>query len=121
MARLLRSRGVDVVAYDLNPPGDDAGDCIFDVAAIPDVRLGDHTVLGAHSDRALLLAWPYEGSDDDGWDADALRLYKGDTVIYVGKLPMPTRTAERFYFKVLVYLDFLQLGGSRHRTCPHVL
>lgn len=118
-ARLLRERGVSVLAYDLHPPkrstaaaasaaratdvldvSDDEladEDNIFGTAWIDDIKRGDASAAGGDNakDRALLLCWPYEGSEQRGWDADALEHYTGcggDTVIYVGDWTGRTRS-----------------------------
>lgn len=118
-ARLLRGRGVDVLAFDLHPPrvagkvgttGADSEeaqtmepedddvfgeeDNIFGAAWIDDIKEGDATAAGCESakGRALLLCWPYEGSEHHGWDADCLKQYTGNTVIYVGDWTGRTRS-----------------------------
>ncbi|MGD9749700.1 MAG: hypothetical protein AB7W59_01775 [Acidimicrobiia bacterium] len=91
-AKLLRSRGVDVVAYDPDPvtgpphlggakTGQDMTERWSNVSH-SDVLLGDHGAVAHHSDRTLLLVWP---SYDEPWTDRVLDLYAGDTVIYVGE------------------------------------
>lgn len=81
-ARLLRARGVDVVAYDPEPPGE-ASDW-HSGYAWSDVEHGDHRVVAKHPDRTLLLVWP---SYSQGWTDAVVELYAGDTVVYVGEPP----------------------------------
>eukprot|EP00929_Paragymnodinium_shiwhaense_P082173 TRINITY_DN43223_c0_g1_i1.p1 TRINITY_DN43223_c0_g1~~TRINITY_DN43223_c0_g1_i1.p1 ORF type:complete len:738 (+),score=147.80 TRINITY_DN43223_c0_g1_i1:115-2328(+) len=123
LARLLRSHGVDIIAYDIRPPeidssrnstirkdesnshnqdseqalhhDEDDGECIFDRALIEDIRCGGPEVLKDYADRALLLAWPYEGSDEVGWDARCLELYAGQTVIFIGDWEGRTRAKQK--------------------------
>lgn len=79
-AGMLRTRGVDVVAYDPDPAGDlhkwHDGTCWSEVL------LGDHTSVIGHPDRTLLMVWPCY---DESWTDQAVDLYGGDTVIYVGE------------------------------------
>lgn len=81
-ARLLRARGVDVVAFDPEPPGE-ASDW-HSGYAWSEVQHGDHTVVAKHPDRTLLLVWP---SYSQGWTDAVVELYAGDTVVYVGEPP----------------------------------
>ncbi len=74
-AGLLRARGVDVVAYD-----DYSWDLIGPRCI--DVRRGNPTAVIQHADRALFLCWP---PYDTPMAHDALSLYKGSTVIYIGE------------------------------------
>jgi hypothetical protein len=85
-AGLLRVRGVDVVAYDLHPPGTPG------VNAFHDRRRRPWTTVAAASSvqavrsqpaRTLLLAWP--PFDDDTASYDALRAYRRDVFLYIGE------------------------------------
>lgn len=80
-AMLLRQLGVDVVAYDPHPAGkgnDFAGH------QWSEVLVGDQSSVIGHPDRTLLLCWP---SYSEPWTGDAVDLYDGDTVIYIGEPP----------------------------------
>ncbi|MPZ66237.1 MAG: hypothetical protein GEU83_12210 [Pseudonocardiaceae bacterium] len=84
-AGLLRARGVDVVAYDPQPPQD--GPCKWQSkpGGWSEVLRGDERVVEHHADRTLFLCWP---SYEQTWAADAVQLYHqrgGQTVIYVGE------------------------------------
>lgn len=86
-AKLLRDRGVDVIAYDPDPAGGGTGldgqpRGWHDGTRWSEVLLGDHTAVIGHPDRTLLLVWP---SYDLPWTDQVLDLYSGDTVIYVGE------------------------------------
>lgn len=85
-AGMLRSRGVDVVAYDPDPEGgdwtDDGQRGWHDGTRWSDVLPGDHTAVTRHPDRTLLLVWPSYGGE---WTDQVIDLYAGDTVIYVGE------------------------------------
>lgn len=85
--KLLRDRGVDVVAYDLHPPTADLANPFFSQSHA-EVLAGDEQVLanGNHADRALFLCWPNNDAAADDWDARCLELYSGGTVIHVGEL-----------------------------------
>jgi hypothetical protein len=78
-AMLLRERGVDVVAYDPDPAGPNTwhdGRCWSAVLA------GDHTAVVEHPERTLMLCWPEQHAK---WSAEAVELYAGATVVYVGE------------------------------------
>ena len=94
-ARLLRARGVDVEAFDREPPppagdGAEGNESIF-AQALTDIKQGSVEEAAAHPGRALLLAWPFDGSEDEGWDAEALAKYPGPCVVYVGDCAARTR------------------------------
>lgn len=76
-AKLLRERGVDVMAFDADP-----GFAHWTLKNWSEVLLGDHTAVIGFPKRTLLLCWP---SYDMPWTAEVLELYGGDTVIYVGE------------------------------------
>lgn len=86
---LLRELGADVVASDPNPPGREGGvrnryhrdphrpwTTIERDSAISAVR--------RHPDRTLFLCWP--PYDDDASSYDVLRTYRGDVLLYAGRL-----------------------------------
>jgi hypothetical protein len=79
-ARLLRARGVEVDAYDLETP------------TLPwsELWCGSERSLIAHPACSLLLCWPPLEDGVDGPNPmafDALRSYCGDTLLYVGERP----------------------------------
>lgn len=79
-AMLLQQRGVDVIAYDPQPP---PGESRWHTGrAWTAVHKGDHTMAAEHPTRTLLLCWP---SYDKPWPARALECYTGDTVVYIGE------------------------------------
>lgn len=76
----LEQAGVDVAAYDPNPPGEDNKFCAAGpyTTVLPD----DASAVKHHQDRALLMVWPpYEGEHA----RHALSLYEGDLLIYAGE------------------------------------
>jgi hypothetical protein len=75
----LQQAGVDVVAYDPNPVGQNT---FAAHRAYTDVRIGDDSAAAEHPDRALMLCWP---SYCDPFAKQALHAYQGDTVIYIGE------------------------------------
>jgi hypothetical protein len=77
-AWMLRQHGVDVVAYDPAP----VNSKWFEGSPWSEVLYGDHTAVIGHPDRALLSVWPCY---DAPWAAEALTLFEGDTVVYVGE------------------------------------
>ena len=76
-AGLLRARGVDVVAYDIEPHEN------FQAKAEwSEVLVGNHLNVLKHPERSLMLCWPPYDTD---MAAMALRRYKGNVVIYIGE------------------------------------
>jgi hypothetical protein len=99
-ASLLRARGVDVLCYDRNPPGQSgAGDNHFHQGATcwTEVLQGDESAIDLHPHRALLLCWPPPNSD---MPIRALTRYRGEHLIYIGELPEDEEG----------YLYFMHLG-----------
>lgn len=75
----LSQVGVEIDAYDPNPPGDNH---FVTHGPYYDVKRDDHTVVGGYPDRALMISWPPCG---DTFAAEALELFEGDTLIYIGE------------------------------------
>jgi hypothetical protein len=85
-AALLRSRGVEVFAYDLVPPGSGATNEFHPTVRAPwtDVRQGSAvSAVRRHPGRTLVLCWP--PYDDDAASYAPLRAYDGDVVVYIGE------------------------------------
>lgn len=77
----LRSRGVDIVAFDLAPPNLDKYNRYHGrTPAWSPVLTGDQTILPEYSDRALFLCWPPLFSDL----GSCLSFYRGRLVAYIG-------------------------------------
>jgi hypothetical protein len=83
-AYLLDQAGVDVLAYDLEPPdGTDRNHYHRGQSSFAPVMKGDATeVVSVHSDRTLLLSWPPYG---EPVGHRTLAAYTGDRVIYIGE------------------------------------
>jgi hypothetical protein len=84
---LLQAAGVDVVAYDLAPPGADASNDYHHRRrrAWTEVqRASGVDAVRRHPDRTLVLGWP--PYDDDASSYEPLRAYRGDVVIHIGEL-----------------------------------
>jgi hypothetical protein len=82
---LLRSRGADVVACDLAPPGDWRANAYHRTArgTWTDVlQVSAFEAVCAHRGRTLLLGWP--PPDDDAASYLPLRAYRGDVVVHIG-------------------------------------
>lgn len=73
-AHLLAKKGVDIVAYDnwRNPKR----------KRWFDVQLSDESAVKNHADRTLFLCWP---PFKDEMALNAIRKYKGKTVLYIGE------------------------------------
>jgi hypothetical protein len=80
-AAKLRASGADIVAFDQAPPDSDTPNRYHpQTRTWTTVLHGDHTVLAAHSDRALFLCWPPLFSSL----GDCLSFYTGNTVACIG-------------------------------------
>jgi len=83
---LAQARGIDVVAYDLIPPGRRADNEYHarDRRPWTSIRRGSSvTAVSRHRDRVLFVCWP--PYDDDAASYAALRAYDGDVLVYVGE------------------------------------
>lgn len=105
-AWMLTQSGVDVAAYDLNPPAREpnwfhgpANGWELDLPAVEyhPVRRGGPSAILRHQDRALLLCWPPFHED---LAANALRVYTGDTLIYCGERD-DGNCADETFFRML--------------------
>lgn len=96
-AFLLRSRGVDCVAYDSAPPDRVPNPNRFRPLTWTRVEQGDVDTLAAHADRALFLCWP---SYRDPFASRALAAYAGTTLLYIGE-PPGGHTADDAFFAQL--------------------
>lgn len=88
-AHLLAGRGLDVVAYDVQPwPNPDPervkwtdGRTPWHTVSWYPVELGDHRAVIEHPERTLLMVWPSQAE----WPAEAVEHYEGSTVVLVGE------------------------------------
>jgi hypothetical protein len=92
---LLRERGVDLVAYDLVPPGSDRRNPFHRRRWTPVEQTSAVEAVRRHRDRTLLLCWPPH--DDDAASYAALRAYAGDTVCYIGEPSGGATSTIRFH------------------------
>jgi hypothetical protein len=81
-ASLLIEMGVDVVAYDTNPPATHSNHFHAKGTTWTEVLEGSHEKVLEHPDRTLFLCWP---PYDDDMALDCLRPYTGDVVLYIGE------------------------------------
>jgi hypothetical protein len=96
----LAQRGVNVLAYDANPPGSGRGFGWRQASTTihhPVVE-GDARAVAAHPDRTLLLSWPPR---ERTMGYDALTAYTGDRLIYIG-LPAGGHCADDQFFHALL-------------------
>jgi hypothetical protein len=91
-AMLLQQRGVDVVAFDPVPPPEKSN--WHSGRAWTAVHQGSHTTVASYPTRTLLLCWP---SYDESWPAQALEIYRGDALIYIGEGPGGCTADDRFH------------------------
>ncbi|MDC0744665.1 hypothetical protein [Polyangium mundeleinium] len=82
-AYLLRQMGVDVVAYDHEPPDGTYRNMYFEGGrAWTDVLEGGPEMVQKHGDRALFLCWPPFG---DPMAEACLEAFVGDVVVWAGE------------------------------------
>ena len=99
-AYLLRQRGVDVLAFDANPPLDDTHSNRFhrnDLAVgvtWTEVVTGGPEQAAEHPERTLFLCWPPPG---DPMAAHALAVYQGERVVFIGEWNPKTAADETFF------------------------
>jgi hypothetical protein len=83
--RLALEAGLDVISYDLYPPGDPENHWYANTASFCEVLKGDVQTLRDHPDRVLFLSWPpYQ----DPFASQALREFEragGTHVVYIGE------------------------------------
>lgn len=86
-AALLARRGVDVVAYDVEPPPSLANTWFAGVQPWHQVHRGDERVVEECPERSLLLVWP---TRNETWASDAVDRYHaagGHHIVFVGEGP----------------------------------
>lgn len=86
-AHLLHQRGVDIVAYDRDPPPSPRNRWFAGTEPWHAVQRGDHDDAARHPDRTLLLVWP---TRNEIWAAAAVERYHdagGASVVHVGEGP----------------------------------
>lgn len=86
-AKLLRGRGVDVAAFDIEPAPSRQNPWFADTQPWHPVHCDDHSVAGRYPDRTLLIVWP---TKNEIWPAAAVEQYHdsgGVCVVYVGEGP----------------------------------
>jgi len=88
----LEQAGVDVAAYDPNPPGPDNTQCSG--GPYTTVLQDDASAVRHHQDRALLMVWPPYGGEHA---RHALSVYEGDLLLYAGEGPGGCTADDGFY------------------------
>ena len=86
-AHHLFERGVDVIAYDIDPPPSARNHRFAGSTPWYPILQGDQRVVVDHADRSLLLIWP---TKNETWATEALVRYHaagGACVLYVGDGP----------------------------------
>lgn len=86
-AKLLHDYGVDVIAYDFDPPPSPTNQWFAGSDPWHHITAGDEKSVPAHRDRTLLLVWP---TRNQAWPADAIELFHragGNQLVYVGEGP----------------------------------
>lgn len=122
-AMLLRERGVDVVAYDIDPRGEGEGPDRYLVGQPwTDVVEGGPDRVAEHPERTLLLCWP----GPTRWTHEAIEGYGGDVVVFVGEPPSTGRTGSARMHELLATrfaevrsVDVPRFPGMRDRLTVH--
>jgi hypothetical protein len=121
-AHLLRERGGDIVAYDINPPNDERHSNGWCKHTFEEPRLvgtawttvlrGGPSVLKQrrHRERALFLCWP---PYDEPIAHVALRTFRGDTFAFVGEQWGATGNAAFFRLLASGWLDVREVTIPR--------
>jgi hypothetical protein len=84
-AHLLAERGVDVVAFDADPPPSPTSKWFAGSAPWHPVGRADESVVADHPGRTLLLVWPTRNED---WGGDAVARFAaagGERLAYAGE------------------------------------
>lgn len=96
-AAALSRKGVDVVAYDLEPAPSAENQWFAGTEPWFTIGRADHTVVRDHTDRLLLVVWP---TRNETWAADAVEAYAiagGRRVAYIGEGPGGRTGDDRFH------------------------
>lgn len=86
-ARMLHGTGVDVVAYDIEPPPSPANRWFAGSTLWYPVGAADETVVDLHAERTLVMVWP---TRHEAWAAQAAERFHavgGCHLVYVGEGP----------------------------------
>ncbi len=93
-AKLLEERGVDVLAYDAEPPQRGANRFHPEATPLTEVHAGGPEILDGHPDRALMLCWP---PPESSMALDCLDNYAGAAVLYIGEWKTSTSATKAFF------------------------
>lgn len=96
-AELLRDHGVDVIAYDIDPPPSPTNKWFAGTAPWHPVAVGAEDVVSQFPERTLLLVWP---TRNETWPADAIELFHqagGTRLVYIGEGPGGRSGDDRFH------------------------
>ena len=99
-AAVLQQRGVDVVAFDIEPAPSSKNPWFAGAHPWHPVDQGDHHVVEGHSERTLLIVWP---TKNEIWAAAAAEEYHavgGQCLVFVGEGP-GGRTGDDAFHAVL--------------------
>ena len=86
-AARLASHGIDVVAFDIDPPPSSTNPWFPGTRPWFVVQRGDEQIVDRYSDRCLMLVWP---TKNETWAADAVERHHrngGQRVVFVGEGP----------------------------------
>lgn len=93
-AALLRKRGANLIAYDSQLAETGRNGYTFKGSSWTEVLAGTESVVAYHPDRSLMLCWP---PDKTEMAYQALKMYRGNTLIYIGEEPPGCTADEKFH------------------------
>lgn len=105
-ACLLKKMGVDILAYDVSPV--QSGGNAYHIGARKswaEVTTADETVARLYPQRTLFLCWP---PDINECAYNAVRLYKGNTIIYVGEGPGGCTGSKAFHDELAAHWHLVE-------------
>ncbi len=103
-ANQLAQRGVDIIAYDVEPAPSHANCWFADTQPWFPVRRGDEGVVEEQPHRCLLLVWP---TRNETWPAAAVERFHaagGRSMVYVGE-PPGGRSGDDVFHRLIGELD----------------
>ena len=96
-SHLLSERGVDVLAYDVDPPPSATNEWFAGTQPWFPVAVGGIETVDTEAARTLLIVWP---TRDETWPADALERFHaagGSRLVFVGEGPGGRSGDDRFH------------------------
>lgn len=106
---LLQAGGVDAVAYDARPPGEESANEYHPTGGRPWTSVtpgASATAVRSHVGRTLLICWP--PYDDEAASYSVLRSYRGEILLYIGEGPGGATGTARFHRELALNWTLLE-------------